>query len=135
MLTEAGLTVNIEMTDMANWLKQMQSGPNSIPQMAFSRWSCACQDADGVLFPLLHSSSGWANAQDPEVERLLVEARQTLDDKKRLSLYRAVHERVAKELFLVPLYQVGIIYGAAKGLQWQPTPNESMFLNRMTWKD
>ena len=135
MLSEAGLTVKIEMTDMANWLKQMQSGPGSIPQMAFSRWSCACQDADGVLFPLLHSSSGWANAQDPEVERLLVEARQTLDEKKRLSLYRGVHERIAKELFLVPLYQVGIIYGAAKGLQWQPTPNESMFLNRMTWKD
>jgi peptide/nickel transport system substrate-binding protein len=135
MLVEAGLSVKIEMTDMATWLKQMQSGPDAIPQMAFSRWSCACQDADGVLFPILHSSSGWANAKDSEIERLLVEARQTLDPKKRLEFYRSVHERLAKELFVVPLYQVGIIYGAAKGLEWQPTPNESMFLNRMAWKD
>jgi peptide/nickel transport system substrate-binding protein len=135
MLVEAGLSVNIEMTDMATWLKQMQSGPDAIPQMAFSRWSCACQDADGVLFPILHSSSGWANAKDPEIERSLVEARQTLDAKRRLEFYRSVHERLAKELFVVPLYQVGIIYGAAKGLEWQPTPNESMFLNRMAWKD
>jgi peptide/nickel transport system substrate-binding protein len=134
MLVEAGFSVEIEMADMATWLKQMQSGPGAIPQMAFSRWSCACQDADGVLFPILHSSSGWANAKDPEIERLLVEARQTLDTKKRLEFYRNVHERLAKELFVVPLYQVGIIYGAAKGLEWQPTPNESMFLNRMTWK-
>jgi peptide/nickel transport system substrate-binding protein len=135
MRVEAGLSVKIEMTDMATWLKQMQSGPDAIPQMAFSRWSCACQDADGVLFPILHSSSGWANAKDSEIERLLVEARQTLDPKKRLEFYRSVHERLAKELFVVPLYQVGIIYGAAKGLEWQPTPNESMFLNRMAWKD
>ena len=28
-----------------------------------------------------------------------------------------------------------IIYGGAKGLEWQPTPNESMFLNRMGWKE
>lgn len=135
MLTEAGLTVKIEMTDMASWLKQMQSGPESIPQMAFSRWSCACQDADGVLFPILHSSSGWANAKDPKIESLLEDARQTLDQGKRLASYRGVHERLAQDLFVVPLYQVGIVYGAAKGLEWQPTPNESMFLNRMSWKD
>ena len=135
MMVEAGLSVKIEMTDFANWLKQMQSGPDSIPQMAFSRWSCACQDADGIMFPILHSSSGWANARDAEMDRLLAEARLTIDGKKRVDLYRQASERLAKELFVVPIYQVGIIYGAAKGLQWQPTPNESMFLNRMSWKD
>ena len=135
MLREAGLNVKIEMTDMATWLKQMQSGPDVIPQMAFSRWSCACQDADGVLFPILHSSSGWANANDKIIDSLLVEARQTLDEKKRLDAYRGVHERVSTERFIIPLYQVAIVYGAAKGLQWTPTPNESLFINRMSWKD
>ncbi|CAH1694989.1 Peptide/nickel transport system substrate-binding protein [Hyphomicrobiales bacterium] len=135
MLREAGLNVKIDMTDMATWLKQMQSGPDVIPQMAFSRWSCACQDADGVLFPILHSSSGWANANDKAIDSLLVEARQTLDEKKRLEAYRGVHERVRTERFIIPLYQVGIVYGAAKGLQWTPTPNESLFINRMSWKD
>jgi peptide/nickel transport system substrate-binding protein len=135
MLVEAGLSVKIEMTDFATWLKQMQSGPESIPQMAFSRWSCACQDADGIMFPILHSSSGWANAKDPESDRMLAAGRQTLDPKKRLDAYRGVNERLAKDLFVIPLYQVGIVYGASKDLLWQPTPNESMFLNRMGWKD
>jgi peptide/nickel transport system substrate-binding protein len=35
----------------------------------------------------------------------------------------------------VPLYQAAIIYGAAKQLQWKPTANESLFLNRMSWQD
>ena len=36
---------------------------------------------------------------------------------------------------LVPLYQAAIIYGASKNLKWQPTPNESMFINRMDWSE
>ena len=71
MLVDAGLNVKIEMTDMGSWLKRMQSGPDSIPVMAFSRWSCGCQDADGVLFPILHSASGWANAKDKAIDEAL----------------------------------------------------------------
>ncbi len=135
MLNQAGLNVKLEMTDMAQWLRRMQSGPDAIPQMAFSRWSCGCQDADGVLFPILHSSSGWANAKDKIIDDALDAARQTLDANKRLALYKTVHERIASENYIVPLYQAAVIYGAAKNLQWTPTPNESIFLNRMSWKD
>ncbi|WP_342358881.1 ABC transporter substrate-binding protein [Terrarubrum flagellatum] len=135
MLNQAGLNVKIEMTDMGQWLRRMQSGADSIPQMAFSRWSCGCQDADGVLFPLLHSSSAWANAKDKGIDSALEEARQTLDANKRLALYKTVHERVASENYVIPLYQAAVIYGTAKNLEWTPTPNESIFLNRMSWKD
>ncbi|WP_439498883.1 ABC transporter substrate-binding protein [Bosea sp. (in: a-proteobacteria)] len=135
MLNEAGLTVKIEMTDMGSWLKRMQAGPDAIPAMAFSRWSCGCQDADGVLFPILHSSSGWANAKDKVIDEALEGARQTLDAEKRLSLYRTVHERVAEQNYIVPLYQASQMYGTAKNLEWTPTPNESIFINRMKWKD
>jgi len=135
MLAEAGFTVKIDMTDFGNWLKQMQSGPDAGPQMAFSRWSCACQDADGVLFPLLDPSSSWANSNNKEIGELLADARRTLDQKRRLDDYRKVHGLVVRDLPIVPLYQAAILYGAAKELQWQPTPNESMFLNRMSWKE
>ena len=36
---------------------------------------------------------------------------------------------------VIPLYQSAVIYGATKHLKWQPTPNESMFLNRMAWTE
>jgi len=69
------------------------------------------------------------------MDKLLVEARSTLDEKKRLALYKQVHEIVATDVPVVPLYQSAILYGATKQLKWQPTANESMFLNRMAWQD
>ncbi|MCB8822050.1 ABC transporter substrate-binding protein [Microvirga rosea] len=135
MLTEAGLNVKINMSDMASYLKRAQGGIDATPALSFGRWSCSCQDADGVLFPLLHKSSSWSVYRNPKADELLEKARQSLDEKVRLEAYRGVHEIVAQDVPLVPLYQSAAIYGAAKGLQWQPSPSESMFLNRMAWKD
>jgi peptide/nickel transport system substrate-binding protein len=113
----------------------VQSDPDKQPQISFGRWSCACQDVDGVLFPLLHSSSSWSSLRNPEIDKLLDTARNTLDEKARLDAYKKVSEFVASDVPLVPLYQAAAIYGAANGLKWQPTANESMFLNRMSWAD
>ncbi|HYF55797.1 MAG TPA: ABC transporter substrate-binding protein [Salinarimonas sp.] len=135
MLTDVGLNVKIAMSDMASYLKRAQSGPETVPSLSFGRWSCACQDADGVIFPLLHKSSGWSAYRNTKADELLEAARATLDESKRIAAYKQVHEIVADEVPLVPLYQSAIIYGAANALQWKPTPNESMFLNRMDWKD
>jgi peptide/nickel transport system substrate-binding protein len=135
MLTDVGLPVDLQLTDMATYLKHVQSEPGKQPLISFGRWSCACQDVDGVLFPLLHSSSSWSSLRNPEIDALLDTARNTLDDKARLDAYKKVSEFVASDVPLVPLYQAAIIYGAANGLKWQPTANESMFLNRMSWAD
>jgi peptide/nickel transport system substrate-binding protein len=135
MLTDVGLKVKIEMSDMANYLKRTQSSPDIAPDMNYGRWSCACQDEDGVAFPLLHSSSSWSTYRNPAMDKLLEEARSTLDEAKRLALYKQVHEIVATDVPVLPLYQSAILYGATKQLQWTPTANESMFLNRMGWKD
>lgn len=135
MLTEAGFNVKIAMSDMATYLKRAQAGPETTSLLSFGRWSCACQDADGVLFPLLHKSSGWSAYRNPKMDTLLEEARATLDTGKRLAAYKQVHEIVATDVPVVPLYQAVVIYGATKNLTFQPTPNESMFLNRMSWKD
>ena len=135
MLAEAGLNVKINMSDMANYLKRAQGGLDATPALSFGRWSCSCQDADGVLFPLLHKSSSWSVYRNDKADALLETARATLDEKKRLDAYRQIHDIVAEDVPLVPLYQVAAIYGAAKPLQWQPSPGESLFLNRMSWKD
>lgn len=135
MLTDVGLPVDLQLTDMATYLKHVQSDPDKQPMISFGRWSCACQDVDGVLFPLLHSSSSWSSLRNPDVDKLLETARNTLDEKARLDAYKQVSEFVANDTPLVPLYQAAAIYGAANGLKWQPTANESMFLNRMSWAD
>lgn len=133
MLTDVGLKVKITSTDFPNWLKRAQSAPAEFGEMTFSRWSCGCQDADGIMFPLLHSSSQWAKSKNAEMDAALDAARSALDANARVQHYRKVSEIVEATVPLVPLYQVGILYGARKELRWQPTPNESLFLNRMGW--
>jgi peptide/nickel transport system substrate-binding protein len=135
MLTDVGFNVDIQLTDMAAYLKRAQSEPAQQANLAFGRWSCACQDVDGVLFPLLHSSSSWSSVRDPKIDALLVKARNTLDDKERQTAYVDIAKFVANDVPMVPLYEAAALYGAAKNLQWKPTANESMFLNRMSWND
>lgn len=135
MLVDSGLKVKINMSDMASYLKRAQGGVDGVPLLSFGRWSCACQDADGVLFPLLHKSSSWSAYRNVKADKMLEDARQTLDTRKRLDAYRGVSQIVMQDVPLVPLYQSASLYGAAKGLDWQATPDESLFLNRMTWKD
>ncbi|MEV4609157.1 peptide ABC transporter [Neorhizobium sp. LMR1-1-1.1] len=135
MLSDVGFNVEIQLTDMAAYLKRAQSEPAQQANFAFGRWSCACQDVDGVLFPLLHSSSSWSSLRDPKIDALLVAARNTLDDKERQQAYDGVAKFVADDVPMVPLYEAAVLYGGAKNLEWQPTANESMFLNRMSWND
>ena len=135
MLLDVGLNVTITTSDFAGWLKRAQSSPAEFGEMTFSRWSCGCQDADGVLFPLYHSSSQWAKSKDAEMDKELEAGRSTLDPAARLAHYRRVQEIAEATVPLVPLYQVAILYGARKELRWTPTPNESFFINRVGWQD
>ena len=135
MLTDVGLNVSIESTDMATWLQDQQSSQDQAPMLTFSRWSCACQDPDGIMYPLLHSSSNWSRVNDPEIDALLDEARSELDQEKRADLYAQVNRLALEGAHILPLYQAAIIYGAAEELEWQPTSNESLFLNRMSWSE
>ena len=122
-------------SDFAGWLKRAQSSPAEFGEMTFSRWSCGCQDADGTLFPLYHSSSSWAKSKDAAMDKELEAGRSLLDTNARLAHYKKVFEIANATVPLVPLYQVAILYGARKELRWTPTPNESFFINRIKWED
>lgn len=135
MLNDVGLNVKIDTTDMGNWMQQMQSGSSTIPSAAFGRWSCGCQDADGTLYPLLHSSSSWSTVKDERLDKALDEARTNINPERRLELYKSVHEIVAEENYIIPLYQASVLYGAAKNVEFTPLPNENLFLNRVGWSE
>src|SRR5690606_5879834 len=109
------------------------SGPETIPQSSFSRWSCGCQDADGIMYPILHSSSGWANVKDADLDAALDGGRSTIDNDERLAFYKTVSEIVAARNYVIPLYQASVIYGASEGIEFTPLANENLFLNRIRW--
>jgi peptide/nickel transport system substrate-binding protein len=134
-LADVGFDASIKLVDTPTFLKLIQQGAQGGPTLAVSRSSCACQDADGALYQLFHSGNPWTIVENKELDGWLDDARATLDSDKRLADYRKVSTFIAKEIPVVPLFQTVAIYGAAKPLQWTPTPNESLFLNRMSWSD
>lgn len=134
-LSEVGMNVKIEMSDQPTYLTRRRAPPEGFGGFVFGRWSCACQDADGVLFAMFHSSSVWSKMANPEMDKLLEAARSTLDKEVRMENYRKIHELIYREVPSLPLYQVTSIYGAPTALNWAPTANESMFIMDMSWSE
>ena len=133
MLGEVGLKVAIASSDQPTYLKRRQGNPEEAGHMSTGNWSCACQDADGVIHPLFTSNSIWSKYKNPEFDTAVEAARSTLDEKKRMEHYRKAFELLERDLPGIGLYQNVAIYAARKELQWAPTPNEAFFVFDMKW--
>ncbi len=133
MLGEVGLKVAIASSDQPTYLKRRQGNPEEAGHMSTGNWSCACQDADGVIHPLFTSNSIWSKYKNPEFDAAVEAARSTLDEKKRLEHYKKAFELLERDLPGIGLFQGVAIYAARKELQWAPTPNEAFFVFDMKW--
>jgi peptide/nickel transport system substrate-binding protein len=69
MLIEAGINAKIVTKDMATFLKGMQAKPEEGQITSFGRWSCACQDVDGIMFPMLHAAASGPTPASPSWTR------------------------------------------------------------------
>jgi peptide/nickel transport system substrate-binding protein len=134
MLGEVGLKVTISVSDQATFLRRRQGTPQDAGSLSIGRWSCACQDADGVIQPLFISTSSWAKYSNPAFDEAVLKARQTLDQAERLKWYRTALEIIKNDVPGIGLYQDVAIYGARKGLRWKPTADESFFVYNMSWE-
>ncbi len=135
MLADVGLKVEIVMLDQPTYLKRRQGTPEEAGGLSQGRWSCACQDADGVIFPLFRSGSIWSKYANPAFDTLVDSARATLDEAKRRDLYRQAFQILHDDVPGLGLFQDVAIYGARPQLKWQPTANEAMFVFDMKWAE
>ncbi len=133
MLADVGLDAQIAMVDVGTYLRLRQGRPEEAGDVSFLRWSCGCQDADGVLFPLYHSTSQWSKYKNPALDAALLAGRNTLDEKVRLASYKTALTIIHDDVAGVPLYQDVMMFAARKEVKWQPTPNEAFFLMDMSW--
>jgi peptide/nickel transport system substrate-binding protein len=134
MLDQVGLKVEIHQIDQPTYLKDREGTPQDAGSLGFGLWSCACQDADGTIWPLYHSGSIWSKYANPDFDKAVDAARQTLDEKARLADYKTAFEILRQDVPGIGLYQADALYAARKELQWTPTPNEAFFIMDMAWK-
>jgi peptide/nickel transport system substrate-binding protein len=134
MINDVRLKVEVVTLDQATFLRRRQGTPADAGGLALGVWSCACQDADGVIFPLFRSGSTWSKYSNAAYDVAVDAARSTLDEAKRLGEYRKAYEILREDVPGLGLYQAFASYGARKELKWQPTPNESLFVMDMSWQ-
>ena len=134
MLQDIGLKVDIVTVDQPTYLKRRQGNPDEAGNLSQGRWSCACQDADGVIFPLFRTGSAWSKYSNPAFDAAVDAARTTLDEKARLADYRKALDILHDEVPGVGLFQDVAIYGARRELKWTPTANEAFFVMDMRWQ-
>jgi peptide/nickel transport system substrate-binding protein len=133
MIQEVGLKVDVVALDHPTFLRRRQGRPDEAGSLSIGRWSCACQDADGVIFPLFRSGGLWSKYSNPAFDAAVDAARGVIDEGKRLEHYRKAFEILREDVPGIGLYQDYAIYGARKELQWTPTPNEAFFISDMKW--
>jgi len=98
-------------------------------------WGVTTLDADTVYRPLFRSGSVLANYSNAEVDRLVDEARTTMDGKKRLGLYHRIGRILIEDTPAVPLNQQVDLYGVAKRLVWKARSDEAIRVYDMALAD
>ncbi len=134
MINDVRLKVEVVALDHATFLRRRQGTPADAGGLALGVWSCACQDADGIIFPLFRSGSTWSKYSNSAYDAAVDAARNTVDEAKRLAEYRKAYDILREDVPGLGLYQAFASYGARKELKWQPTPNESLFVMDMSWQ-
>jgi len=103
-LKDIGINVNLKGMEWAQFLDYRQKGKH---QIARDGWIMDYPIMDNMLYPLFYSKNiGMDNTSrysNPEVDRLLDEARKEPDENKRISLYQQVEKLILDDAAVVPV--------------------------------
>jgi peptide/nickel transport system substrate-binding protein len=81
-------------------------------------------DADGILWDMLHSSSPFSYYENPELDRLLLEARSTLDEETRKRLYSRAQQIIRDEAPVIFMWGLHQLWAVSTAINWLPDADE-----------
>ncbi|HEX2853916.1 MAG TPA: peptide ABC transporter substrate-binding protein [Opitutaceae bacterium] len=120
-LKELGVRITIEPYEQKTWLQNQQSMTHTAGVL---RWTA--DFADPVTFLGLFASNGgnnWTGWKNPEYDRLLAQAADTVDPRTRHEIFQAAEKLLLTEAPIAPLVFGGksyLAHPAVKG--WEPAP-------------
>lgn len=127
-LEAVGIIAKIQTVDQPTYLKKIQSPERDWGDIRFGQWSCACLDADGVIYPLFRTGSIWSSYSNPAYDAAVDAARTTLDEGKRKAAYSTALRLLQQDVAAYGMWQVRAISAARATLDWQPTVDEQLFV-------
>ena len=135
MLTRLGLKMSVETMTRSVYFKQAsRGGPNKTPKFSFILvgWGAGTGEPSSPLKSLLHThdksrgfgASNRGRYSNPVLDKLLEEALQTVDDKKRAGLLAKATEVAIGDLGIIPLHYQVNTWGSKKGISYTPRTDE-----------
>lgn len=115
-LKQIGIDVEIEVMEWGTYLDRLNRGEH---QMYLLGWS-SNPDADGALYSIYHSKnsgSNYAFYNNPEVDKMLDNARQSTDTNERIGIYKKLQGVLQEELPMYILAYPDNIVGTRKNIE------------------
>ncbi|HEX2687209.1 MAG TPA: ABC transporter substrate-binding protein [Kofleriaceae bacterium] len=120
-LSQLGVTTELILQPIGSYLESVSHGDHDL---ALSGWIGDTGDPDNFLYVLFHSDNATAGSaqniafyRNPSVDRLLNEARATIDQPSRERLYAEVQDLVAADAPWVPIAHAELVIAARAELE------------------
>jgi len=142
-LNKAGIRCKPNLNDSS--LETQKVLANQLDGMIFASWGNWLFDADNTLYPLFSSdtratiNNGKGESDraygNPEFDKLITEARFTLDVQKRNDLYAQAQKIMYDDAAALFMYQLTDIYGVDNWVKWEPRFDEMVWAQDMKWNE
>ncbi len=133
MFTEVGLRTTVKMWDPGPAYNKFFQADGKATHGAYGSWgNYSVFDADAVLHPLYHTEpGGWIGKHYARVEgldKLIDEARSTVDQPKRKQFYSRIQTMIREEAPSVFLWTQNDTLGVSKKVAYEARPDEWLWL-------
>jgi ABC-type transport system substrate-binding protein len=109
MLSKVGIRAKIKVYEWGKYEEIRKA--HKVEPLYLLGWGNTMYDADGTLVPLLTASATYSNYSNPELDKMLTEARFEMDAEKRKKLYSQILKLIKEEAPWIFLYQQIDHYG------------------------
>lgn len=125
-LTQNGIKTNVKIIEWGTHIRNITG--HQMTDMYLLGWCLPGLDPDNWVWPNLHSDEPFSNFSNPEVDRLMEQARKELNAEKRKKLYSQLLHLVRDEAPWLFLYQQVDLYGASSRIKWSPRSDEVIWV-------
>jgi peptide/nickel transport system substrate-binding protein len=122
-LGKVGIRVKFQVNEARAQDERNRAGQNG-PLMDGSWGSYSVFDADGILWDMLHSSSPFVYNENPDLDKLLLDARSTHDEAVRKDLYAKAQKIIRDEAPVIFMWGLHQLWGVNNAVNWQPDADE-----------
>lgn len=137
-LRKIGINLEFELEERAAFLQDVTTDANY--DITLFMFTAGYTDADYVLYGRLHSNNiggtNYLKYSNPQVDKLLDQARSSTDEQERKELYYEISEYVRDEAPFIPLFSDNSCIAASSKLTGvRPSVNENHYVYEYAWTE